>query len=267
MATGMARGAKARGRRIAFGDGKQIIFSPWSKIVFRNNPNIAHPGDECASDIEWIAHHKGHRLYNSVNDTRTRWIWNRSFRPTPGEMFFDADELALASRIEPGFILVEPNVPGHKSVASNKDWGASKYSAVVATLIKQDHRVLQFDYETARVHCAGAGLVKTPSIRHALAVLQRAALYIGPEGGLHHGAAAVGVPGVVLFGGFIPPEVTGYLTHTNLTGGAVACGKLNPCRHCRAAMDEISVDDVLTAANQQLVVHGSIGRRDLLVGV
>jgi hypothetical protein len=55
----MARGAKARGKRIAFGDGQQIISSPWSEQIFRFNPNIARPGDERADDIEWIRHHKG----------------------------------------------------------------------------------------------------------------------------------------------------------------------------------------------------------------
>jgi hypothetical protein len=82
--------------------------------------------------------------------------------------------------------------------------------------------------------------------------MSRAALYIGGEGGLHHGAAAVGVGGVVLFGGFIPPEVTGYATHANLTGGAEACGSLDPCRHCAAAMQAIGVDEVLEHAMARL---------------
>lgn len=252
LATGMARGASARGKRIAFGDGRRIIFSPWSKTIFQGNPNIARPGEEGAPDIEWIAHYKGNRLYNSINDTRTRWVWNREFRPIPGEMFFSEEELWFAARIEPGFVLVEPNVPMQKSVALNKDWGAAKYAAVVAALVKQRHHVLQFDYPAASVRCPGAMLVTTPSIRHALAVLARASLYIGPEGGLHHGAAAVGVKGVVLFGGFIPPQVTGYPTHINLTGGAMACGRLKTCRHCVAAMEQISVKDVLNAAGMQL---------------
>lgn len=250
LATGMARGAKARGVRVAFGDGKRIISSAWSEIIFRGNPNIARPGDERASDVVWIAHHKGHRLYSHVEGER--WVWNTDFRPVPGEFFFSPGELEFASKIEPGFILVEPNVPRHKSVAKNKDWGAAKYFALVAELIKQGHRVLQFGYDTALVRCPGAVLVKTPTIRHALVLLARAKLYIGPEGGLHHGAAAVGVPGVVLFGGFIPPQVTGYDSHINLTGGAVACGSLKKCYHCRAAMDAISVEDVMVAARLQL---------------
>lgn len=254
MATGMARGAKDRGKRIAFGDGERIIFSPWSEQIFRHNPNIAHPGDERDGDIEWIRHHKGHRLYNSMNASRTRWVWNMDFRPIAGEVLFDEHELRFAEEIGSGFIVLEPNVPWHKSVAANKDWGAQKYKAVAAELAGEGREVVQFSYQHGRVVCAGARQVKAPSFRHALAALARAALYIGPEGGLHHGAAAVGVPAVVLFGGFIPPEVTGYSTHTNLTGGAMACGKLTRCSHCRAAMGAISVEKVLRSAHRHLDV-------------
>lgn len=252
MATGMARGAKDRGKRIAFGDGKQIIFSPWSAQIFRHNPNIARPGDEGDPDLEWIAHYKGRRLYNSVAPSGNRWIWNTDFRPTAGEMFFSDEERRFAEPIPAGFVVIEPNVPLHKTVAPNKDWGASRYGAVAGELASQGHRVIQFGHETAYVRCASATQISTPTFRHALALLSRAALYIGPEGGLHHGAAAVGIPAVVLFGGFIPPSVTGYPTHTNLTGGAVACGKFNRCAHCRAAMDAISVEKVLHAANRYL---------------
>lgn len=252
MATGLARGAKARGKRIAFGDGKRIIFSPWSGEIFRNNPNIARPGDELAPDIEWIAHHKGNRLYNKMSNSRLRWLWNMNFTPTPGELFFEEAELRFAEAAGSGFILVEPNLPAHKSVSPNKDWGAQRYAAVAQALLKQGRRVLQFDYDGARHHLPGVSQLKAPTFRHALAVLARAALYIGPEGGLHHGAAAVGIPAVVLFGGFIPPQVTGYPTHTNLTGGAVACGRFYRCHHCMQAMDAISVDEVLKAASHHL---------------
>jgi hypothetical protein len=69
---------------------------------------------------------------------------------------------------------------------------------------------------------------------------------------MHHGAAAVGVGGVVLFGGFIPPQTTGYAIHANLTGGAEACGSLAACAHCRDAMDRIEVEEVVEHAMARL---------------
>lgn len=246
MASGMARGAKARGKRIAFGDGQTIRWDHNSEEIFRNNPNIAHPGSEGESDLEWIPYYRGHRIYNE--HVGRNWVWNYNFRPTPGEMFFTDDELAFAHTHGQGFIVIEPNVPSFKSVATNKQWPVERYTRLANRLSKAGFDVRQFIYPGARHRLQAGKPIKTPTFRHALAVLSVAALYIGAEGGLHHGAAAVGIPAVVLFGGFIPPQVTGYATHTNLTGGAEACGSLRPCRHCQLAMRAIGVEDVQRAA-------------------
>jgi hypothetical protein len=249
MATGMARGAAQRGKRIAFGAGGKIIWDQHSGLIFRGNPNIAPPGSEGASDLEWVPFYKGHRLYNRREGDR--WVWNYDFRAAPGEMFFTEEEREFGAQFGRGFILIEPNVAKFKSVAPNKQWPVDRYRSVAAALKRAGHEVRQFRYP------GSAGLPDVPTIRaksfrHALAVLAHAALYVGPEGGLHHGAAAVGIPGVVLFGGFIPPDVTGYPTHINLTGGAKDCGSLNRCSHCVAAMAAISVKQVCEASVQKL---------------
>lgn len=249
MATGMARGAAARGKRIAFGDGRRIIWDPHSPQIFRGNPNIAPPGSERGGGLEWIEFYRGHRIYN--HHDAGRWIWNYDFRPKPGEMFFADEELSFANRQGRGFVLIEPNVPQFKSVAPNKQWPVDRYAQVAATLRKTGCDVRQFQYQGA-TNLPGVAGIKTPNFRSALAVLRNAALYVGPEGGLHHGAAAVGVRAVILFGGFIPPKVTGYGTHINLTGGADACGSLQACRHCAAAMAAISVDEVEQACRSIL---------------
>lgn len=249
IATGMARGAAARGKRIAFGDGARIIWDQHSAQVFRNNPNVAPPGSERANDLEWVEFYKGHRVYNHC--INGQWIWNEEFSVVPGEMFFSQDELEFAEIHGRGFVLIEPNVPQFKSVAPNKQWPIDRYRRLAERLVKSGLDVRQFKYQGGAM-LPGVQGIKTPSFRHALAVLRKAALYVGPEGGLHHGAAAVGIPAVVLFGGFIPPSVTGYSTHTNLTGGAAACGSLKRCRHCAVAMAAISVDEVETACRGYL---------------
>jgi hypothetical protein len=251
MATGMARGAAARGKRIAFGDGQRIIWDHHSELIFRGNPNVAPLGSEGAPDLEWIPFYRGNRLYNrQVGD---RWEWNYDFHATPGEVALDEQELAFARHFN-GRVIVEPNVPEFKTVAPNKQWPVPRYREIAMRLMSEGSKVAQFCYPGMQVTIAGATQIKTPTLRHAIAVLARSALYIGPEGGLHHAAAAAGIPAVVLFGGFIPPSVTGYATHTNLTGGAEACGSLQTCDHCRLAMNNISVADVMDAAKVHLKV-------------
>lgn len=251
MATGLARGAAARGKRIAFGDGRRIRWDKHSEEIFRGNPNVARPGTEHAADVEWSDFYCGHRLYNRLSPDRARWIWNMDFRPVPGEVFFSEEEIAWAAGVGSGFVLVEPNVEAFKSSAPNKAWAAGRYDAVAARLAAEGLEIVQFAHGGAH-RIPTARQVKTPGFRHALAALARAAAYVGPEGGMHHGAAAVGVPGVVLFGGFIPPAITGYAGHVNLTGGADACGSLKPCRHCRAALDAITVEEVLAGVERAL---------------
>lgn len=250
MATGLARGAKARGKRIAFGDGKRIIWDGNSEPIFRGNPNIAKPGSEQDNDIEWIGFHKGSRIYNSHKPGDPCWTWNHEFRAAPGEIYFSDDEDRFAESVGRGFIVIEPNIP-EKLGAINKRWPVERYDDVARKLMHDGYDVRQFSFGLHRID--GVKQIKTKDFRHAARVLKNAALYIGPEGGLHHASAAVGIPAVVLFGGFIPPAVTGYGFHTNLTGGATKfCGSLGVCRHCLEAMDAISVADVTNAARGYL---------------
>jgi Glycosyltransferase family 9 (heptosyltransferase) len=242
LGSGLARGLCLRGKRAAFGDGKHIIWGPWSEEIFRHNPHVARPGDERANDIEWIGFYKGKRLYNKLDKTGTRWNWNYDFKAAPGELFFDRGEIEYAERAGQFFVVIEPNVPWHKSVAPNKDWGFARYQQVANRLLLAGHDVVQFSHGRDRLR--GVRVVKTPTFRHALAVLNRASTAVLPEGGLHHGAAALGIPAVVIFGGFIPPQVTGYAMHINLNGNADACGSLQRCQHCRDALDRITVDEV-----------------------
>lgn len=254
MASGMARGAQERGKRIAFGDRKRIIWGPYSEIVFRHNPNVAPPGCERDQDIEWIEYYKGRRIYNQHSPTK--WIWNYEFKPTPGQLFFSSSELTEGQRFGQGFVLIEPNVPAKKSVARNKSWIPGRYQEVTNHLLRDcGRRVVQFEYDGMVHKLSGVTMARTRSLRDAYSILANASLYVGSEGGLHHAAAALGVPGVVIFGGFIPPQVTGYDFHINLTGGAKACGSLHNCLHCIEAMERITIANVMDAVQSFLKIR------------
>jgi ADP-heptose:LPS heptosyltransferase len=139
-----------------------------------------------------------------------------------------------------GLVMLEPNVKdiGHR----NKDWGWTNWWKLDA--------LARFE---GLVQCVRDGdrslpnvkRVLTTSFRQTAAVLSVCRAYVGPEGGLHHAAAAVGVPAVVLFGAFISPEQTGYKQHRNIFTGGKACGMRSDCPHCRAAMNKISPEMVL----------------------
>lgn len=255
MATGFARGAAARGKRIAFGDGTRLLWGPFCEIAFRNNPNIARSLGE--PGIEWMHYHKGQRGYNTLG--LGRWIWNYEFRAPRGEFFFDGRERAHTIKTRDA-VLIEPNLPWHKPISVNKDWGLERFQALADLFKRRGYVVFQMSHGKRRLH--GVQVVNVPDFRCAAAALAGFNCIITPEGGLHHAAAAVGAPAVVLFGGCIPPGVLGYDGHVNLTGDAdEACGSLRPCAHCRAALDRITVEEVYEYGRKLLDQAATAPRR------
>ena len=243
----MARGAHERGDLVAFGSDGEIRWDHHSELIFRDNPNIAKPGQERIATT-WIPFYRGNRLYNREDKLNERWIWNMTFQAQRGEMFFSQAELVDAKRSGKGFVIVEPHAALWKTVSSNKTWPADRFQAVVEMLRADGHDMVQLEYHGVTTRLRGVRRVETQNFRQALAVLRRAALIIVSEGGLHHGAAAVSTPAVVLFGGFIPPQIMGYDGHVNLAAAGPACGRFTPCQHCEKAIRSITVESVLDAA-------------------
>jgi hypothetical protein len=259
MNSGLARGAAAKGYRIAFGDGRKIKWHRHASEIFRNNPNVAPPGSEGGPDLRWITSYPGIRPYCTIQ-TNCSWRFTPGTQK-PGQLFFDPGEEEFADKFA-GHVIIEPNT---KNQAPNKRWRLDRYVSVARMLTARGHKVAQFD--AGGVNRLPVDMIRTGGFRLACAVLARSKLYIGPEGGLHHAAAAVGIPAVVIFGGYISPEVTGYPTHVNIfTGKGLGCGNISECSHCREAMSKISVGQVTNEALKILEASSETGQRVLAAG-
>lgn len=173
-----------------------------------------------------------------------RWTW-QPWQPPAGEFYFAQHEKAFG-KLHAGNIVLEPSV---KSGASpNKRWAWDRWESVAQALANAGHRLIQVGPKGTRI-LSGCRLVETESIRQAAAVIANSKLIITHEGALHHVAAAVGTPAVVLFGGYISPEVTGYNSQVNLfTGEGLGCGWRTPCKCCTDAMGRITVEMVVREA-------------------
>lgn len=183
--------------------------------------------------------------------TERQWTWQRwgaewGGRAPKGELYFTDDEMRFAEHYA-GEVIVEPTIkPG---ASPNKDWGIERWRELARLLgIETLHMG-----PNQHVLLGGARFVSTPSIRAAAAIIAKAKLVICPEGALHHIAAAVGTPAVVIFGGYISPEVTGYEGQTSLfTGDGLGCGMRVPCEHCAACMARIEPEMVAAEARRLL---------------
>lgn len=213
---------------------------PRSHPLWQANPRIAQAngpgvqshvnGPGCRPYVESIA--------------PDRFVFRSDYRPTPGELFPTAAEQVFAEPFA-GAVVVEPNIKERAS--PNKRWPWEYWQAVVAA--RPDLPWLQMGPPGTR-RLAGVRSVETPSFRHAAAVMATARAAVLPDGGLHHAAAAFGIPAVVIFGAFIDPAITGYSDrHTNLwrshrpDGGS--CGRRTPCAGCAGVMASIAPGEVI----------------------
>lgn len=257
MASGLARNAAKSGKLVAFGDGKRIIWSDQAHQIFKNNPNVVHPDTKELNGVRWIGVYKGQRPYGKVECGRWKFV---DYTPLPGEIFFTPEEkqfgLRMQSLIGWPFVVIEPRVKLVGACAGvNKQWPIERYGEVAKYLKNNRIRVVQFVPRGSQRLLEDVEWIETPNFRSALSVLSRSVLYVGPEGGLHHGAAAVGTNAVVIFGGFNTPKSTGYEWHRNISAGE-PCGTIGACKHCKETMESISTEQVLEAVRDAFRVPG-----------
>ncbi len=248
MTTGFVREIKTRfpKRKVLIGDGKREYHSP----VFWHNPNIDHGiFVKDSDDVIWLKDYPRHRPYIDYSRSTQTKLAFRKFTPVKGNLYFTDSEIAAAKqalkRLRP-FVVIEPNVQGTCG-ATNRDWGFEKWQKVVDQL--RGNVVFVQLGRTGVRSLSGVIRIVTEDFRAACAVLPLAKLFVGTEGGLHHAAAALDVGGVVIFGGRISPETTGYANHTNLyvKHPKSPCGRISSCDHCKKCMEKVLVKNVTEA--------------------
>lgn len=218
----------------------------WHEL-WKGNPRIAHPSED--GKFQRLINGPGVRPYHT-SKSDARWTYNLNYRATPAELFFTDGELEVGQRYG-GHVILEPHIKNKAS--PNKQWGWVHWNKLAWLLMKRRLPVAQMGVTSPLLE--GVECLPTATFREACAVLKFSRAAVLPEGGLHHAAAAVGLPAVVIFGGFTPVEVTGYEGHINLgASGADACGNRQPCTHCEQIMASIT-PEVVADHLESLIVN------------
>lgn len=192
-------------------------------------PDIARPNE--SGSFHLIRNYGGNRPYiDHPNSTKERWRW-KDYRPFPANLNVKPDPRAA------GMVLVEPHLKAGAS--PNKQWGRWQ------ELVKHPHPWVQCGPK-GTVPLPGVTFIETASIAEAFSVLAGCKSAVLPEGVFNHAAAALGVPSVVLFAGYIHPRNTGYDLHTNLAvDDPEASGWRIPHAACARAWQSITPELVL----------------------
>lgn len=237
------------GIRVAVRDARRPDWHRWHPI-WQGNPNIARPGTKYDVTLD---NGPGNRPYIVMKGTRA-WTW-REYQPEPGQVFLDERETSYG-QLARGCIVVQPFIKA--SASPNKRWPLEFWQELINE--RPTWNWVQIGDGT-EPKLAGIAFIQTPSFRDACGVLRGAKLLVSQEGGLHHAAAALGVPAVVIFGGFISPRVTGYASQRNLyvenDQHPLGCGARTPCFHCHRAMLSIKPSTVLEHMEALFNEHSS----------
>ena len=247
----------------------------YHSIIYNNNPNISDCNNlDFKKPIHIIDYHPGNRPYiDYKKSTNTRYVWNKSFKPTPGQLFFTKKEISDAEYLlerakefwkkkykhnfkniiflETSSTKINDKQFGIKQ--QNKDWGIGNWSNLVKS-IKDEYLIIHSTHEkTTKID--DIYYTEKINFRTACAVLNYCDLYLGPEGGFGHAAAALRKKAVIYFGGWISPDVIGYDFHHNLyfNHEESPCGEYKKiCKHCEMAREKITIDTFRTYINKAL---------------
>lgn len=229
MATSQVREINERtGKRVVVVD--RMNRPRWSE-AFDNNPRICRNHED---HTERLLNSGGARPYIRAK-TNEQWQWRR-WDINPGELWL-TDEEREFGRPYDGCFIIEPLT---KDPNSNKRWVENRWQEVVDRFPNATFVQMGPD-PSRRLH--SVTYVRT-TVRQAFGLLSAARGFVGTEGALHHAAAALKTPAVVLWSEFISPTFTGYPEQINIRHAQNTCGKRIPCASCRDSMMAITVSEV-----------------------
>jgi len=260
MATGEVKLLrKNKDTKFVIGDGKRSYWSP----IFDNNPYIIRGGHaKKFKDVIWVKNYEFNRPYRRYgkNLDLNNYNWNHDYKASPGELFFSDEEKSFSEKIKKTIInkygkkkiiFVEPHVKKRKGF-ENKDWGFFKWQEVINKL-RDKYLFIQTTYNKMK-SLKNVINIDGINFRYACALMKITDLFIGTEGGMHHAAAALNKKGVVIFGGHISPDITGYSFHKNLyiADEFSPCGNKLKCKHCEECLDKIKIEQFINEIENQI---------------
>ena len=159
-----------------------------------------------------------------INEARENWI--SKYKKKPKAIIYISDNSKIVS-LSKDNKEIKKNYYNH---SINKEWGKDKWDQLIDS-IQKDYLIIKSsqsnENELKNVYSAVC------DFRSVKAIMDKSDFFIGNEGGLSHLWATTRKKGIVFFGHWIPPYLTGYSFHINITiNDDRHCGSLNVCEDC-----------------------------------
>jgi ADP-heptose:LPS heptosyltransferase len=227
---------------------KIVVETRWPEL-FRNNPGVDWVTDRHMKTTSRHIKPKYH-VDSDTGISIYMQIMRRAGCDREGfpEMFLTRDEIAWIEKAFP-FEFVTTCPKGKTTFCANrKEWGVENFQRL---------RDLMPEVRFLQVGLPSDPLLEKVidgrhlKVRQTAAAIRKSLFFIGLEGGLMHLAKAVGRRAVIIYGGFIRPEISGYNENLNIYT-PVDC---SPCFHSDYGHDECSTMECMKAITPKKVVE------------
>jgi len=235
--------------------------NPRGHEVWHGNPHIppVHSHGSHGKDyinLPWNSSCRPYINYRTSTQERFQFL-DTEYSVKPGRLYLTEQEQVEADKLG-DYVLIEPTVKGPLQV--NKAWPMGHWKDLVDMVDFPMVQLLHSPHQQklwSRISDDRVKHISIRSIREWLIYVSAATAIVTTEGGLHHAAAAFGIPSVVLFSGFISERIMGYKIpyHTNLlarsshtgyqdeAGSSIwcyrSCGLRKSCPMCQDAMKNL----------------------------
>jgi ADP-heptose:LPS heptosyltransferase len=139
----------------------------------------------------------------------------------------------------------------------SKNWPSQYWQRLTLELYSK-YDIVQLGAESEINLPCTLRLAEKLNLRESIAVMEKCQLFIGPDSFLMHAAASIGLRSVIIFGGRVTPNNTGYDNNINLFE-RIDCGPCwihkedgEVCQNNLECLARIKVDTVLGSINEIL---------------
>lgn len=200
--------------RQKYSDFKIVVETPWIDL-FNNNPYVDWVTDKHIKTTKKHIKPK-YRVINGHSSPFIQQMLNYIGVNDSGypQLFLDDVEKEWASQNIPSRAITICPIGKTSFSANRKEWGFKNFQKLVELL--PDYNFIQIGLDNdPLLHNVqdSRGL----SVRQSAALIQASKLFVGLEGGFMHVARAVNIKSVIIFGGYILPEVSGYPENINIS--------------------------------------------------
>ena len=193
-------------------------------------------------------------LAGKTDEQNNRIIWKKERVAEIGNLYAKSEEISFADKTIN--IIVEDWVSKHKKKPKgiifisdtpkknvklnnkiiiyehsvNREWGKDKWIEF-SNICSKDYILIKTSVENKNDIDGTYNIVC--DFRTSYSIMTKCDFFIGNEGGLAHLWAITEKKGIVFFGHWVSPLVTGYSSHINLTiSSNDHCGSLKKCENC-----------------------------------